>query len=89
MLGSYLLRARLASLASLLAYVLIPLRVFAQCRCRTEFRFRFRTGHGLMHGLRAKVNAAGPFHAAETGIGGDGGEGSLILRVADLRKVAG
>ena len=39
-----------------------------------EFCFRFRTGHGLMHGIRAKVNAAGPFHASEIEIHGDGVE---------------
>jgi hypothetical protein len=49
----------------------ILFRVFAQGRCRREFHFRFRTAHCLMHRLRAKVNAAGPFHAAKVGIDGD------------------
>ena len=43
---------------------------FAQSRCRMEFRFR--TGHYLVHRIRAKVNAAGPFNAAEIGIDGYG-----------------
>jgi hypothetical protein len=74
MLGTYPLRARLARLASLLDSLLNLLRVFAQSRCRGESRFRFGTGHCRMQGVRAKVNAAVPFDAAETGIGGDGGE---------------
>jgi hypothetical protein len=31
-----------------------------------------------MHGIRAKVNAAGPFHAAEIGIDGDGVENTGV-----------
>src|ERR1035438_615547 len=50
------------------ASLLIPLRAIAQNRCRVEFRFRFRTSYCLMHGIRAKVKAAGPLHAAEMGI---------------------
>jgi hypothetical protein len=56
----------------------ILLRVFPQSRCRVEFRFRSRTGHCLMHGIRAKVNAAGPCHAAEIGIGGDSVEDNAL-----------
>jgi hypothetical protein len=43
-----------------------------------EFRFRFRTDHRLMHRIRAKVNAAQPFHAAEIGIDGDGVENAGV-----------
>jgi hypothetical protein len=46
----------------------------AQGHRRMEFRFRLRAGHGLMHRVRAKVNAARPFHAAEIRIDGDGVE---------------
>ena len=49
-------------------------RPFPQNRCRVEIRFTFRTGHWVMHCLRAKVNAAGPLHPAEIGITGDGVE---------------
>ena len=38
-----------------------------------------------MHGIRAKVNAAGPFHAAEIGIEGDGVED---MGVQQLQKHA-
>ena len=55
-------------------HAMILLRLFAQSLCRVEFRFRFRTGHCLMHCIRAKSNAAGPFYAAEIGIDGDGVE---------------
>src|ERR1017187_4078497 len=81
MLGTYPFRAGLASLASLLASLLTLLRVFAQSRRREAFRFRFRTGHCLMHGVRAKVNAAGPFHAAEIGIDGDGVEDTSVQQL--------
>jgi hypothetical protein len=34
-----------------------------------------------MHGVRPKVNAAGPFHAAEIGIGGDGIEDTGVQQL--------
>ena len=34
-----------------------------------------------MHGIRAKVNAAGPFHAAEIGIDGDGIEDAGVQQL--------
>jgi len=34
-----------------------------------------------MHGIRAKVNAARPFHAAEIGIAGDGVEATGIQQL--------
>ena len=34
-----------------------------------------------MHGIRAKVNVAGPFHAAEIGIDGDGVEDTGVQQL--------
>jgi hypothetical protein len=36
-----------------------------------------------MHGIRAKVNAAGPFHAAEIGIDGDGIEDTGVQQLEE------
>lgn len=56
----------------------ILFRVFAQSHRRMEFHLRHLTGHGVIHRVRAKINAAGPFHTAEVGIDGDGVEGICL-----------
>jgi hypothetical protein len=50
--------------------------LFPQNHRRGEFRGY--AGHGLMHRIRAKVNAPRPFHAAKVGIDGDGVENAGV-----------
>jgi len=59
-------------------FLLILLRFFAQSCRRIEYGLRCRTGHDLVHRVCAKVNAAGPFHAAEIRIDGDGVENAGV-----------
>jgi hypothetical protein len=53
--------------------------LFAQNHRRRELRCL--AAHGLVHGVRAKVNAARPFNAAKIGIDGDGVENTGLQQL--------
>ena len=58
-----------------------PFLTFAQNRCGLEFLARLKTEHRLMHCIRAEVNAAGPLHASEIGIDGNGVEDAGVQQL--------
>jgi hypothetical protein len=59
--------------------------VFMQSQLGMKVWFWLGTSHGLMHRIRAKINAAGPFYAAKISVDGDGVKN---FRIQQLQKHA-